>query len=253
MNVLLGPCTFESATAKMIAKKTICSTSFFAAASKKLVGTVCSITPVSVVCVAASSAPSFVDAAPRSTPTPGLHEVHGDQPDGERERRDDLEVDDRPEREPADPLHVVAVAGDADDERREQQRHDQRLDHPQEHRRQDVQVRRRPTAVIARAPPRGTPSRAAMPTTIEMTIHCDSEMRRKNDFGGSGAAIRGVGTIVEGDSASERPSGTSSTTTRDRSRGAASSSDTRTRNTARARSRSHHPKRTHATTGQALS
>ena len=80
MNVLLGPCTFESATAKMIAKKTICSTSFFAAASKKLVGTVCSMTPVSVVCVAANSAPSFVDAAPRSTPTPGFTMLTASRP-----------------------------------------------------------------------------------------------------------------------------------------------------------------------------
>ena len=62
MNVLLGPCTLDSATAKMIAKNTICSTSFFAAASKKLCGTVCSITPVSVVCVVANSEPSFADA-----------------------------------------------------------------------------------------------------------------------------------------------------------------------------------------------
>ena len=56
----------------MIAKKTICSTSFFAAASKKLCGTVCSITPVSDVCVVANSAPSFADAVPRSTPAPGF-------------------------------------------------------------------------------------------------------------------------------------------------------------------------------------
>ena len=45
MNVFAGPCTWDSATAKMIAKKTIWSTSFFDAASKKLCGTVCSITP----------------------------------------------------------------------------------------------------------------------------------------------------------------------------------------------------------------
>ena len=29
-----------------------------------------------------------------------------------------------------------------------------------------------------------------MPTTIEMMIHCDSEMRRRNDFGGAAAPRR---------------------------------------------------------------
>ena len=36
---------------------------------------------------------------PRLTPTPGLHEVHRQQPDGEREGRDDLEVEQRSDRE----------------------------------------------------------------------------------------------------------------------------------------------------------
>ena len=56
----------------MIEKKTICSTSFFDAASKKLCGTVCSSTPLRVVLVAANCEPSFADAAPRSTPCPGF-------------------------------------------------------------------------------------------------------------------------------------------------------------------------------------
>jgi len=72
MNVLAGPCTRETATAKMIEKKTIWSTSFFAAASKKLFGTVCANTPERLVCVVASCAPSSADAAPRSTPCPGF-------------------------------------------------------------------------------------------------------------------------------------------------------------------------------------
>jgi hypothetical protein len=61
----------------------------------------------------------------------GFDQVDGKQADRQRQRRHDLEVDDRAERQSADTLHIVAVARDADDERRKQQRHDQRFDHPQ--------------------------------------------------------------------------------------------------------------------------
>jgi hypothetical protein len=69
---LFCPCTRASATAKMMAKKTIWSTSFAAAASKKLCGTVCSSTPDKVVLRAANCAPASAEAAPRSTPMPGF-------------------------------------------------------------------------------------------------------------------------------------------------------------------------------------
>ena len=73
MNVFAGPCTCDSATAKMIAKKTICSTSFFAAASKKLCGTVCSITPANVVCVLRELGAGCRRSPRRgSRPTPGF-------------------------------------------------------------------------------------------------------------------------------------------------------------------------------------
>ena len=55
------------------------------------------------------------------------HEVHRQQAHDERERGDDLEVEQRPDGEPAHALHVVAVAGDPHDQRREQQRHDQSI------------------------------------------------------------------------------------------------------------------------------
>ncbi len=64
--------TCDSATAKMIAKNTICSTSLFAAASKKLCGTVCSMTLLNVACVVESPAVWAAFAPPRSTPTPGF-------------------------------------------------------------------------------------------------------------------------------------------------------------------------------------
>jgi len=72
----------------------------------------------------------------------GLHDVHGQQADDESQCRRDLEVKNRAEGELADALHIVAVAGDADDERREQERGDQRLDHPEENGRQHLEVRR---------------------------------------------------------------------------------------------------------------
>ncbi len=61
------------------------------------------------------------------------HEIHSDQPDDERQRRHDLEVNDRLEGEAADPLHVVSVPGYSDHQRSEDERHDDRFDHPQEH------------------------------------------------------------------------------------------------------------------------
>ena len=59
-------------------------------------------------------------------------DVDRQQPDEQRQRRDDFEVDDRFQREPADALHVIAVARDADDQRAENQRHDDRFDDPNE-------------------------------------------------------------------------------------------------------------------------
>src|SRR5256714_15511586 len=71
-----------------------------------------------------------------------LDEVGGAEPDEQRDRRDDLEIDDGFERETADALHVVAVSRDPDDERAKYDRHEDRLDHPQEDRRQRLQRHR---------------------------------------------------------------------------------------------------------------
>ena len=65
------------------------------------------------------------------TPTPGFDDVDRDEADDERERRDDLEVDDRAQAHPADHLEV-AGAGDAGDQRREDQRRDDHLDQAEE-------------------------------------------------------------------------------------------------------------------------
>ena len=72
----------------------------------------------------------------------GADEIHGGEPDDERERRHDLEVDDRPKRQLPHALHVVAVSRDPDDERREDQRHDQQLDHAQKNRGEHLERRR---------------------------------------------------------------------------------------------------------------
>ena len=61
-----------SETANRMAKKTICSTSFVAAASKKLCGTVCSRTPASVGCFVTIASASAAEAPARVTPTPGF-------------------------------------------------------------------------------------------------------------------------------------------------------------------------------------
>ncbi len=73
MNFLEGPSTRANATAKMIAKKTIWSTSFCAAASKKLCGTVCSSTEAKVGVLAARALNSSLSpAAAMESPTPGF-------------------------------------------------------------------------------------------------------------------------------------------------------------------------------------
>ena len=64
-------------------------------------------------------------------PDAGLADVDGEQADGQRERGDDLEVDERLDAHAADALEV-AVAGDADDEHGEDERSDDALDEPQE-------------------------------------------------------------------------------------------------------------------------
>ena len=66
------PGTFANAMPNNTLKKTICSTSFFAAASKKLCGTVCSSTPESVGVVEVNSFASAALAAASDTPVPGL-------------------------------------------------------------------------------------------------------------------------------------------------------------------------------------
>ena len=64
---------------------------------------------------------SMVEAAAR------LQDVDDDQTDDQRERRDDLEVDQRPDADAADLLHLAHVR-DADDDRGEHDRRDQHLD-----------------------------------------------------------------------------------------------------------------------------
>jgi hypothetical protein len=77
------------------------------------VGTRCSMKLVSVGVFCASCCPVSASATARFTPSPGSREVHRAEADEERDRGDDLEVDERLEREPPDPLEVVAVPGDA--------------------------------------------------------------------------------------------------------------------------------------------
>ena len=140
--------SMPSAIAKKMLKTTICSTSPSAIASITDSGTTCSRIWSQVCGLAVIS-----DCWPigRSTPTPGLHDVDRDQADDQRDRRDDLEVDDRAQAHPADDLDV-ARAGDAGDQRREDQRRDDHLDHPQEQLAERTEVDGRGGVVLADDP-----------------------------------------------------------------------------------------------------
>ena len=81
----------------------------------------------------------------------GPHDVDGHQADEERERRHDLEVDERAQAHAADDLDVPG-AGDAGDERREDQRRDDHLDHAQEDLAEGTEVERRGGVELADQP-----------------------------------------------------------------------------------------------------
>ena len=108
--------------------------------SKKLAGKVCSSTPARVTWLLANCSPWSAVAAVRSTPSPG-RKVDGDEAERQRERRDELEVHDRPEGEATHALEVVTVTRDADDQAGEHERHHDRLDQPQEDRGEGLQFR----------------------------------------------------------------------------------------------------------------
>ena len=165
------PFTCVSPTPNRIDQKTICSTSFLTAASKTLAGTMWieDVAEGLRLAVAAYCSPSLGSTCQIDADA-GLGQVDGGQADEQGQRGDDLEVDERLERQPADALHVVAVAGDPDHERGEDERRDERLDHPQEDRRERLQFLRR---LRERPPDR------ACPRTIEIRIHCVSEIRRR--------------------------------------------------------------------------
>ena len=101
MTALAGPGTCDSAIANTMANTMICSDSFPAAASKTLRGTLCSSTAANV-----GAGPRRRDRGARG---PGVqpdadarpHEVHRQQAHDERERGDDLEVQQGSDGEPA--------------------------------------------------------------------------------------------------------------------------------------------------------
>ena len=97
------------------AKTTICSTSLCAIASMIDSGTVCRRI-WSHVCGVAEIA-GGPDGGGSDQADAGFQDVDGEQPDDQRERGDDLEVDDRAQAHAADGLGVPG-AGDARDQRR---------------------------------------------------------------------------------------------------------------------------------------
>ena len=73
------PRTCDSPIAKSTDQKTICNISLFAAASKKLCGTMCSSTPVNVTFPAGATAPA-VSGDTSDTPTPGFRMLTASKP-----------------------------------------------------------------------------------------------------------------------------------------------------------------------------
>ena len=138
--------TAASATPKNDANTTTCRMSPLAMASTTEVGTMCRRMSQPVCCcraIAANAAVSVLGG--QGNARPGLEHVHQHQTDDERHGRGQFEPDDGLH---ADAAHRAQVAGprDADDKRREQQRRDDHLDHPQEQigERLDLDAERRP-------------------------------------------------------------------------------------------------------------
>ena len=117
---------------KNIEKTTTCRMSPRAIASTTEVGNRCRKMS-QACCWFCTIAAAAVVSAPSGMRQAGarLEDVHEREAEKQRDRRRDLEVDDRLQPDPAHRLQV-AGAGDADHERREQQRRDDHLDHPQE-------------------------------------------------------------------------------------------------------------------------
>ena len=82
------------------------------------------------------------------TPTPARLRLMAAKAEEDRDRGEDLEEDDRSNAEPPD-LPQVRMPGDADHQRRKQQRRDDGLDQPQEDHRQHAQIRRGVREVVA--------------------------------------------------------------------------------------------------------
>ena len=74
------PLTRARPTAKRMEKNTTCSTSFLAAASKKLCGTECSIRPPNVILVCANCAASVALAPESEIPAPGFTRLTAARP-----------------------------------------------------------------------------------------------------------------------------------------------------------------------------
>ena len=117
-----------SATPNRTTKNTTCRMSPFANASTTLDGTMCvrKSTKRSSFALRGERRDVAGGDAGGVDPLARTQDVHDDQPDGERERRHDLEVEQRLAPDPADPLEVRDVR-DAEDDREEDDRRD---DHP---------------------------------------------------------------------------------------------------------------------------
>ena len=85
-------------------------------------------------------------------PDPGAADIDYCQPDEECDRGHDLEVDERLYSH-ASHLLQIRVAGNPDDERREEKRSNDRFDHPEEDQAQDAQVHRNTRPIVTNLRP----------------------------------------------------------------------------------------------------
>jgi hypothetical protein len=133
-------------------KNTIWSTLFVAIASKKLVGTTSRTWSPKLFGAAsfgvACAASAACSAAVKAGLTPGFTRFTAVSPTTSADRGHDLEVEDRAERQSPDLLQIVSVPRDPHHQRREEDRTDDHLDPADEQVREDLEVARRPPAVL---------------------------------------------------------------------------------------------------------
>ena len=145
----------------------------------------------------------------RLMPVAGAADRDGRPPDEQRERRDDLEIDQRLDAHAAD-LSQVGMAGDADDERGEQQRRDDGPDQPQEDLAEHAQLGRHRPGSRGRSrrrspsPRESTSSATAAPTRTRTSAAIASQREAMSTAGGHDGKRRSIEDSEDGGQGQQR-------------------------------------------------